>query len=89
MNGEILDAGVSLFRQAVEEDVIRNVVLLVARNGNIECRFPFWKYPLKCWFLEEQDLLAAGQDCFLSFTAQHLEMDLNPLFHPMKARWRI
>lgn len=35
MNSEILDAGVSLFRRAVEEDVIRNVVLLVARNGKI------------------------------------------------------
>lgn len=35
MNDEILNAGVSLFRQAVEEDKIRNVVLLVARNGKI------------------------------------------------------
>ncbi len=33
MNDEILNAGVSLFRKAVEEDKIRNVVLLVARNG--------------------------------------------------------
>lgn len=35
MNPEILDAGVSLFRKAVEEDKIRNVVLLVARNGKV------------------------------------------------------
>ena len=35
INPEILDAGVSLFRKAVEEDNIRNVVLLVARNGKI------------------------------------------------------
>ena len=35
MNSEILDAGVSMFKRAVEEDKIRNAVLLVARNGKI------------------------------------------------------
>ena len=35
MNSEILDAGVSMFRRAVDEDLIRNVVLLIARDGKI------------------------------------------------------
>jgi len=35
MDETILKAGVNMFREAVEQDKVRNVVLLVARNGKI------------------------------------------------------
>lgn len=35
MNEEILYSGVTIFKEAVEKDKIRNVVLLVARNGKV------------------------------------------------------
>ena len=40
MSGAILDGGVSLFREAVEKDELRGVVLLVARHGKVVLHEP-------------------------------------------------